>query len=498
MKASQGILAALAGVFALCAQAREPNVSGLKSYTLPSYTIITHDERAAKLIVPQIASMERILSMLLKRKVSATGIPTYIYIVRSSLWIDYLEPGNAIVAEFVPGRFANHLMIGEVMDGAGSREGISHEFTHYFLHSQFRGACPLWFDEGLATLMQTARFEGGTATIGYPRGPPEYGNVPMATLLRIDKSSPEYLREPDSAGVHQQSWAMVHKGLIADPAFGAQMFAYLKAVDNLRPIDAAVVESFGMSVRELGKQINDYLDRNTVPVARLHFEPPPPAALGSGRDLSRLEALESLANLMFDSGFNPTRLVEVIDAAQRIAPNLDAVRVLRMRLAVRDRNDAALENLARGISPGTADPALARATGLALFERVREESDADPLSAAQRDALGARAFDLLDQSLAARPDDPEAAWGYGILAARRKQTPALAMRRLQRASELVPMNGDLAMAMALVCEADGQRNEMKTHLAETAQFSSSTEQRAWARIHLATVNRVSQETPSRE
>ena len=480
MKASQGVLAALAGVFALCAQAREPNVSGLKSYSLPAYTIITHDERDARRTVPQIASMERVLATLLKREVRATGTPTYIYIVRGSLWLNYLQPGNAIVGEFVPARFANYLLFGQVADSPGFKSEISHEYTHYFLHTQFRGGYPLWFDEGLAELMQTTRLGTGRATIGLPREYIAPGWLPMERLLLVDKSSKEYLIEPKSFWIHQQSWAMVHKGLIAEPAFGAQLFAYLKALDDVRPIDEAVAGSFGMNVTELGRKVETYLKKRTISAAQFQFEPPPPVALGSGRKLGRREALESIATVMLDTGFNPTRVAEVIEATDKLAPDAVSVRVLRMRLAARDRDDSALQQLAMDIKPGTADLALARGTGLALFERLREEHPGDPLSATQRAAWSTHAFELLDRSLVERPDDAEAAWGFGILAARLARSPSLAMRRLQRASELMPINADLAMAKALLCETMGHSAEMIAQLAETARFSRSTEQRTWA------------------
>ena len=496
MKASQGVLAALAGVFALCAQSREPNVSGLKAYSLPAYTIITHDEGAAGRIAPQIASMERVLATLLKREVRETGTPTYVYLVRGSVWNNYLQPGNGIIGEFVPARFANYLLLGGIADSAALREAISHEYTHYFLRTQFLGSCPLWFDEGMAKLMQNVRLRPGKAIVGMP--PDSYRSsewLPMKRLLRVNKSSREYLKEPDTFRVHQQSWAMVHKGVIDDPAFGAQMFTYLQALVDQHPVDEAVAESFGLSVDELGKKIEAYSYRSTFSAAQIEFDPPAPVALGSGRELVELEALESIANVMFDSGFNAARLAEVIEAAGKRAPNAASVRVLRMRLAARDRDDAALNQYLQDIKPGTAEQALARGAGLALFERVREERPGDPLSTTQRAAWNALAFDLLDQSLAARPDDAEAAWGFGLLAAHLNRTPDLAMRRLERASELMPMNADLAMAKALLCQTNGRSGEMISHLADTARFSSSAEQRAWALARIDAARTASRVAP---
>ena len=485
----------LAAAFALCAQARGPDVADLKAYSLPTYTLVTHEERAARQIVPQLALMERLLSTLLKREVHATGTPTYVYAVSSDLWLNYLRPSNGIDSEFVPGRFANYLILGVGNDSGWMLERVSHEYTHYFLRTQAGGNYPLWFDEGMAKLVQKTQFRRGVALIGEQ---PIYfapGLIPMERLLRIDKSSPEYLLPSESGAVHSQSWAMVHMGFVDEPAFGAQILAYLKARDDFLPIDEAVAKSFGMTAGQLGQKVKMYMSKPAFGKAKIPFDSPAPIPLGAGRELSELEGLESIATFMLDSGFNAPRLAEVIEAAGTRAPDSDGVKILKMRLFARDRSDAELNELVRGINPGVADPALARGTGLALFERVRVERNDDPASIAQRRAWSTQAFGLLDQSLAARPDDAEAAWAFGMLAARLERSLYLATRRLDHARERVPINADLAMAQALVCQLNGERGQMIVHLTETARFSRFAEQQDWALARLANERAAAPKAP---
>jgi hypothetical protein len=201
------------------------------------------------------------------------------------------------------------------------------------------------------------------------------------------------------------------------------------------------------------------------------------------RDLDEREALEAIAGVMLDTGFNAPRVKEVIDAAAQRAPDAAGVRVLRMRLAVRDRDDVALGRLLQASGSETRDPVLARGEGLALFERVRNTDAGQPDG--QLDAWRAQAFELLDRSLTAQADDAEAAWAFGLLSARLRRDPQLAMRRLQRASELMPRNAELAMAKASLCEANGQTVEMIPYLVDVATFTSSVEQRQWARQRIA-------------
>jgi hypothetical protein len=118
--------------------------------------------------------------------------------------------------------------------------------------------------------------------------------------------------------------------------------------------------------------------------------------------------------------------------------------------------------------------------GLALFERVREENPGDTLSAADRERLGRRAFELLDRAVMSQPDDIAAIWGHAMLAARFRQDLPNALQRLNRGLSLANNNADLAMATALVHEAKGEEKEMIPYLVVTARMTGITAQREWA------------------
>jgi hypothetical protein len=385
----------------------------------------------------------------------------------------------------VPTRFANYLLIGAPRDEFSVTGAVAHEYTHHFLHTQLHGGFPLWFDEGLATVVSFTNVRLGTVTVGHPYfGESLSRRIPMERLLRIDKSSPEYLEMPTTSGVHEQSWAMVHKGLVDDRQFGSRMFAYLKAVDDGYPIDQAVPEYFKRSVPELDAEIFRYLHQPTFAHAEFSYQPRP-VSHGAGRKLAAGEALEMLATVMLDTELNAPRLAEVIDAAQKHAPAAASVQVLRMRVAARARDDAALTTLLQALGKETQSATITRGAGLALFERVRGEHAGDSLSAAQRDALSAQALDMLDRSLAANPDDAEAAWSFGVLSARLKRDPDLALRRLQRVSASMPENADLARATFEVNEANGQTGEMIPLLKRIAAFTSSAAERRWAKQRIA-------------
>jgi hypothetical protein len=155
-----------------------------------------------------------------------------------------------------------------------------------------------------------------------------------------------------------------------------------------------------------------------------------------------------------------------------------------MRLAARDREDPVIDWLLGKLEPDLADPRVARGVGLALFERLRDLRANDSLTAEKTVVLQRRALELLDGALRAQPDDPEAAWAFGMLAASTKQQLGTALQRLLSASESMPRHADLAMATALVYESWQQPEQMRSYLEDTARFARSAEQRLWARARL--------------
>jgi hypothetical protein len=254
-----------------------------------------------------------------------------------------------------------------------------------------------------ATLIQYSRFEDTKVEIGMPiiASSPW---IPLARLFQLDRSSPEYRSETQAFSVHYGSWALVHLAVIEDPAFNKQLFDFLAALNNLHPIDKAMEKSFGVSADELDLRMRRYVQKASLD-AFFEVKVPrvPPPKIPPGRDMSEAESLAMLAEAMLAAGTKPERLAEMIDAAYRKAPDSPRVLALRMQLAVRDRDDAALGRLLAELEPRASDARVARGAGLALFERVRESKPGDTMSPADRERLSRRAFELLDRASRASP-----------------------------------------------------------------------------------------------
>lgn len=438
-----------------------PDVDGLEAYALPTYTIVTHDEGNARPIPRLVEQIDGVLAKLLNRGPPVPSTPTYIFLVRDDDWQRYLQPGPGISGEFVAGRFANYIVMSNARDLSEVGPGVFHEYTHWFLHTQFGGDQPLWFDEGMASFVSSAQFRGATVVLGEPdEQRNQLGWVPLKQLLSMTKRSPEYRNEASTEVIHRQSWTIVHRGLAGDPEFGKQMFAFLAAQHAQQPIEAAVQASFGMSLEKLNTELYAYqkssglyLTSSSFKVLKLQVEPARAMNLPPGRAMSKAESLDLFAELMLAFGFHNDRLGEVADAMARANPDSFGAVVLRLRAAALARDDANFERIYRMIEPQTVDSRLGRGVGLAAFDRWHLAAGGNPLTPAQRERLTTRAFDLLDRAIMSRPDDAEAVWAYALLSASLKRDVPNATRRLRAVMAIWPADPDLKDAMARLREA---------------------------------------------
>jgi tetratricopeptide (TPR) repeat protein len=458
-----GLLVAMALSLAVRAGAAVPEVGTLRLYETPAYSLVVADGVDARGIARQIANFERVLSRTLARDVRPTGTATHVYVVSGAAWERYLRPGRGIDAEFVPRRFSNLLLIDGDLSRRQRREAVFHEYTHLFLHTQFRGLHPLWFDEGLATMLGATKLHGRRAIIALPALTFRGRWIPLSRLFELDKTSPEYLSVTESAEVHLESWGIVHRGLIDDPAFGASMLKFLAALNRFVPIEEAAQDSFGMSLAALDTSMQRYLAEASFRGGVIEFEPAQTPSLGKGRRLTELESRTRLARVMLDTGLNPQNAHELISSAAALAPDSPDVAVLELRLALREHDESRATALLEKLPTG--DARVAREAALALVERVDEPGHAE------------RAYAWLDRALQADDSDAEAAWGFALAAAHLKRGLGTALERLELARARVPDNADLAMATALVHEAAGSPENMLPWLIETWRYSGDAAQR---------------------
>ena len=438
---------------------------------LPGYTLIAVDNPQLRRDMVKLPRLKRALEQSLGIDVRPTGIPTYVYIVSSSIWDRYLEPNSTIPGEFVPTRFANYIIANNARI---DRQKLFHQHTHLYLYNQMPGVYPLWFDEGLAVMMANAQYTGTQVQIFPARHDERGGWLPIERVLRATRTSPEYMDEGQLLNFHFQSHAMVYRALVDEPAFGNKVTTYLEAVNNLATPEEAE-KAFGVSNADLNMQMRGYVNESGKKRVMLDTDGVTELAIPAGTPVSKLDALLGIATICLDAGLHVDMVHELLDAADAEAGGKPRALPLRMRLAARLKDDAKLEQLYGVLAKQATDPKMARATGLALFERAQDLEK----SGARRTDLMTRSIGLLNVSLTAQADDPEAVWAYATQAAELGRDLDVALQRLLPMFEKLPDNPEMAQAAGLVLFARGEETVMP-YLVAVQRYAHTLEQKRWA------------------
>jgi hypothetical protein len=142
-----------------------------------------------------------------------------------------------------------------------------HEATHAIVHAAIPHV-PLWLDEGLAQYFSTLKVDDDDARVGEPA--PEWlawlhghARLPLADLLAMDATSPDYHEGERRLTVYAQSWLLVHMLLTESVAGQARFNRYLAALRRGEPSVSAFTDAFG-DPTHLGWQLELYLQRRNL------------------------------------------------------------------------------------------------------------------------------------------------------------------------------------------------------------------------------------------
>jgi hypothetical protein len=467
--------------------AAEPRLGKFVSYEMEDFTILTsRSAKQARDFMEGLTSFRVTLEKTLARRSAKSGIPTHILVLSGTEWQKYLQPRQSIAGWFQRGRFANYM----VMNGdAGPEEAthiIFHEYTHFFLSSQFSGEYPPWFNEGLAELMGFAKFDKGMAILQIPMYRVYEARdgdwIQFDRLIRVDHSSPEYQSHKLADSFYAQAWLTVHYGLVENRQFGKQMIDYLRHLNQLRPLDEAAKLSFGADLAGVDKQLRDYSRNKRMMSGGLNLGELPPVTLPVGKPVAELDALATITELMIETRLAPDRIRPMVESLARREPNSSRPAVLAARLALFEEDDKAFEaavtRAASLLAPGDwlarrnlASVLLDSALDFRpLSKRTTEDSERD-LTKAMR---------WFGEAIAHNNEDIEALWGFGAAATRLNRDLDLAEDALVLAYRRAPASADIAMSLANLKGRQQQPEAMIPYLKDTIRFANNRSMAKWA------------------
>lgn len=140
---------------------------------------------------------------------------------------------------------------------------IYHEYTHL----QFSSAgewMPLWLNEGIAEFFQNTQIRDKDVLVGQP----DTNNIlylrqqrliPLATLFKVDASSPYYHEEEKGSVFYAESWALTHYLQVTDREKGTHKLQdYLQLVSHHEDPLAAGEKAFG-DLKQLQSALEHYI-----------------------------------------------------------------------------------------------------------------------------------------------------------------------------------------------------------------------------------------------
>ena len=285
--------------------------------------------------------------------------------------------GGADVAGFMQPRFNDNLMVVGPDPFAHSEfETLLHEYTHYLLRTRTEINIPGWFDEGLASMLSSARVEADRVAIGELPATRldeaiRNGRLSLANTLEAQ----DFWRWSGARrrGFYAWSWLLTHRLLLGQEGRQDDLrpaFAGFLAGDGARLSDA-----LGMRTSSLERQLTRYLERHPAPVEHAIAMPPEVADLPF-RCLDQREATLELALAVVN--LNPQAAVRALrPQTESVADDVELWVALSLALESADDREGAEAAARHALTLRESDVAAAvrlagaLATGCVL--RVSEE-----------------------------------------------------------------------------------------------------------------------------
>ena len=468
------------------ARGADPRIGKMVAYELPEYTIYsTRSAAQARNYANELAKFRATLEKLLGKRAVDSHMPTHLVILGRSAWEKYLQPRQNIAGWFQRGRFANYIVMNGDAEGTEGLHLIFHEYTHYYLASQFAGEYPPWFNEGLAELMGYSKFDKGMAIILIPQhqvfATREGTWIPFDRLIRVDQTSPEYISHKLADNFYAQSWLTLHYGLIENREFGSKMMEYVSQLNRLVPQEQAAKQTFG-DLGAIDALLRKHSRNSNMHSGGVSLGVMNEIELPAGKPMEDLDALALVTDLMLETRLQPDRIRPMIDSLTSREPGAARPNIFAARLALLEGNDPAFDaatgRAEKLLKPG--DLRDRRELGSVLLESARDFRPGNQRSTEQSEKDLKRAQRLFGEVIKADNQDIEALWGFGASATQLDRNLDVAEQALVAAYKRMPANPNISVALANLKGRQNKPDEMLPYLKDTIRYSSDLRLRQWA------------------
>lgn len=325
-------------VLALCivkvpsAYAGDPNENWVEVRS-PHFTVLSNaGERNGRHVAAQFENIRALFQAAFPKARIDAGKPTIAFALKNENSLKLLLPSYGLNNKekhigglYHMGPDKNFALVRtDITESESNYHALYHEYTHAFLHLNFRGL-PLWLDEGLAEFYGNTGFDAKYVIYGgvdlrqllVLRPPNQL--IPIPALVAADQTSPFYNAQEHAGMFYTESWALVHYFLVSEEVRQQKLIpkflTLLQSSDD--PVEAAN-ESFG-DLSKLARHLQAYASQNSFSAIRLPLQTNISEDDFTVRKLAPVEVLVQRADFLLSTGHREEALVVLHEAESKDA-----------------------------------------------------------------------------------------------------------------------------------------------------------------------------------
>jgi len=298
------------------------------------------------------------------------------------------RPQTSVGAYFAPRPDANLIVMGASSVDGGLRR-VFHEYTHYIVSRNTRGAVPLWLHEGLAEFYSTFRGDHQGQTLIGAVPPDRVRQLRSLFDMRLENVV-SGRRAVDARRFYAVSWALVHYVLVERTnQVATPLDTYATTFARTGDNDVAFKEAFGTDVAGMQQELQEYVKRVRFPALQYDLQVAA-QEVGTPQPMLQADADALQGRLLLEVGAYDDAERMLRDVVKRQPAHAAALTALaRVRLA-QDRDDEAVATLQRVVAAAPDDGAAQYYLGSAREQAWQHEA----------------AIAAFDRSIALMPGNP--------------------------------------------------------------------------------------------
>ena len=303
-------------------------------------------EKRTREMAEQLETLAAALGRLNPRFDVAPGERTHVYVfARKNEVQPYFDMLVSRSGAHVNGLFVSQKNASAIVMLAGdSRDDRTpfHELVHWLIES--RSQPPLWLEEGLAEVFGQAEMRSGSLYAG--AGVEQHmavlkkKDMPLRDVFRVQRESDAYNLPEGQAVFYAKSWAIVDWLFRNGGRDNAAFYEFFRDVEHGAPVETALQQRYGLTMKDLERHIAAYGGRLARPVFAVKVPIPETDKTLTSMTIGRAQTLYELGRffMFFEemAGEAERHFRAALDADPRHARALASLAVLRAKAKLYD------------------------------------------------------------------------------------------------------------------------------------------------------------------